>query len=308
MKKRMLFIYNPKSGKGQIRGKLAEIVDIFVKGGCEVLVHPTQGAGDACRTVEEYQDQVDLVVCCGGDGTLDETAAGLLKSGAGLPLGYIPAGSTNDFANSLNIPRNMLQAAEDIMKGKHFACDVADFNGRTFVYIAGFGLFTDVSYETDQNLKNILGHLAYLVEAGKRIFNVPTYRIKVDAGVKKLEGEYIFGMITNARSVGGIKNITGTGVELNDGLFEVTLIHPPRNPLELNGIIMNLLSPNENRSALIENFKTDRICIESEEKIAWTLDGESGGNHRLARISIRESALDLLIDTDRLRQGTEGKM
>lgn len=194
------------------------------------------------------------------------------------------------------------------MKGKHFACDVGDFNGRTFVYIAGFGLFTDVSYETDQNLKNILGHLAYLVEAGKRIFNVPTYRIKVDAGVKKLEGEYIFGMITNARSVGGIKNITGTGVELNDGLFEVTLIHPPRNPLELNGIIMNLLSPNENRSALIENFKTDRICIESEEKIAWTLDGESGGNHRLARISIRESALDLLIDTDRLRQGTEGKM
>ena len=301
MKKRMLFIYNPRSGKGQIRSKLADIVDIFVKGGCEVMVHPTQGPGDACRTVQEYQEQVDLVVCCGGDGTLDETAAGLLQNGSGLPLGYIPAGSTNDFANSLNIPRNMLQAAADIMKDQHFACDAGDFNGRTFVYIAAFGVFTDVSYETDQNLKNVLGHLAYLVEAGKRIFNVPTYWIKADAGEKKLEGEFIFGMITNARSVGGIKNITGNGVELNDGLFEVTLIHPPKNPLELNEIIMNLLSANDNRSALIENFRTDRINIESGEEIAWTLDGESGGSHSFARISIRKSALDLLVNVERLK-------
>ena len=301
MKKRMLFIYNPRSGKGQIRTKLADIVDIFVKGGCEVLVHPTQGVGDACRTVLEYQNQVDLVVCCGGDGTLDETAAGVLKSGGDLPLGYIPAGSTNDFASSLNIPKNMLRAAEDIMKGRHFCCDAGDFNGRTFVYIAAFGLFTDVSYETDQNLKNVLGHLAYLVEAGKRIFNVPTYWIKADAGDRKLEGEFIYGMITNARSVGGIKNITGNRIELNDGLFEVTLIHPPKNPLELNEIIMNLLSANDNRSSLIENFKTDRICIESGEEIAWTLDGESGGSHSFARISIQKNALDLLIDTELLK-------
>ena len=306
MKKKMLFIFNPRSGKGQIKSKLAQILDIFVKGGCEVIAHPTQGPGDAYRIVQEYRDQVDLVVCSGGDGTLDETAAGILKGDPVLPLGYIPAGSTNDFAGSLGLPANMLETAEEITKDFHFACDAGDFNGRTFVYIAAFGLFTDVSYETDQNMKNALGHLAYLLEAGKRIFNVPSYWIEVETAERHMMGEFIYGMITNARSVGGIKNITGNRIELNDGLFEVTLIHPPKNPLELSEIIMSLLSPNDNKSKLIEDFRTDRLVITSEQEIAWTLDGEAGGTHKEARISIKKQALDLLVNPERAR-GKEQK-
>lgn len=286
-----------------IRTKLADILDVFVKGGCEVIAHPTQGPGDAYELVQEYQDQVDLVVCCGGDGTLDETAAGILKGNPVLPLGYIPAGSTNDFAGSLGVPKNMVEAAEEIMKERHFHCDAGDFNGRTFVYIAAFGLFTDVSYETDQNMKNALGHLAYLLEAGKRIFNVPSYQLRIRTGDQKLEGEYIYGMITNARSVGGIKNITGTSVELDDGLFEVNLIHPPKNPLELNEVILALLAPSENKSKLIDVFRTDRITITSQEEIAWTLDGEVGGSHREAVISVRRGALDFLTDPERAGSG-----
>ena len=302
MKKKMLFVYNPRSGKGQIRGKLADILDVFVKGGCEVIVHPTQGPGDAYRVVQEYRDQVDLVVCCGGDGTLDEAAAGIMKQEPRLPLGYIPAGSTNDFAGSLGLSKNMVEAAREIMQGQYFACDMGNFNGRTFVYIAAFGLFTDVSYETDQGLKNALGHFAYLLEAGKRLFNVPTYRLKITSDERCLEGDFIYGMITNARSVGGIKNITGNRIELNDGLFEVTLVHPPKNPLELNEIILALLSPNDNKSKLIKDFRTNRIEIQAAEEIAWTLDGEAGGTHKNVRISIQKEALNLLVNPEKTRQ------
>ena len=169
MKKRLLFIFNPKSGKAQIKNKLCEIIDTFVKGGYEVVAHPTQGAGDAYEKTKELAPEMDLVVCSGGDGTLDEVVSGLMECEERIPLGYIPAGSTNDFANSLDIPKNMEKAAKDIIEGKLYSCDVGVFNKRHFIYIAAFGIFTDVSYETDQHLKNVLGHLAYLLEGSKRI-------------------------------------------------------------------------------------------------------------------------------------------
>ena len=293
--KKLLFIFNPHSGKGQIRTKLVEIIDVFVKGGYEVIVHPTQRPEDADETAAEYASRVDLIVCSGGDGTLDEVVSGVMKANAAIPLGYIPSGSTNDFANSLQISRNMVQAARDIVDGSQRSVDVGVFNNKYFIYIAAFGLFTDVSYETNQQLKNVLGHLAYILEAGKRIFNVPTYWLKVDGGEnRKFEGEFIYGMITNARSVGGFKNITGKNVELDDGLFEVTLIHPPKNPLELNEIISSLLS-GDDRTELIEYFKTDRISIEAMEEIAWTLDGECGGSHSFVRIENQKRVLNMLL-------------
>lgn len=296
-KKKLLFIFNPRAGKGQIRTKLFEIIDIFVKGGYEVIVYPTQKAQDGYVKTRELAPEMDLVVCSGGDGTLDEVVNGLMEAEVQVPLGYIPAGSTNDFANSLKISKNMVQAAKDIIEGKLYSCDVGVFNKTNFVYIAAFGLFTDVSYETDQNLKNVLGHLAYLLEGTKRIFNVPTYWLKVGTKDEVLEGEYIYGMITNARSVGGFKNIIGPGVELNDGLFEVTLIRKPKNPIELNEIITSLVSA-EDKTELIDNFKTDWIQIESRQEIAWTLDGEFGGDHSFVRIENKKHALDLIINQD----------
>ena len=229
MKGRMLFIFNPRSGKGQIRNKLMDIIDVFVKGGYEVVVHPTQGVKDAEKMAKSMAEEVDLIVCSGGDGTLDEVVTGLMEIGANVPLGYIPAGSTNDFASSLEIPRDMVKAAQDIVDGHLFSVDVGSFNEDNFIYVAAFGMFTDVSYETSQDLKNILGHLAYVMEGAKRIFDVKTYHLCVEANGEVHEGDYIYGMITNSHSIGGFRNLVGNDVEMDDGLFEVTLIKKPKN-------------------------------------------------------------------------------
>lgn len=295
MSKKLLFIFNPRSGKGQIRSKLLDIIDVFVKGGYEVIVHPTQGPMDGCKMAQEMAKDVDLIVCSGGDGTLDEVVTGLMNADANVPIGYIPAGSTNDFANSLEIPRDMVEAAKNILEGQLYSFDVGDFNNDTFVYVAAFGLFTDVSYQTSQNLKNILGHLAYVMEGAKRIFDVKSYQVSVEANGMTYEGEYIYGMITNSHSVGGFKNLIGPDVEMNDGLFEVTLIKKPKNPLELNEIIAALLNAYDNTS-LIDAFKTDCLEIHSPESISWTLDGEFGGDHTDVKIKNKKQALDILIN------------
>lgn len=297
-KKKLLFIFNPRAGKGQIRSRLFRIIDTFVKAGYEVTVHPTQRPQDGYEKTKELASEVDIIVCGGGDGTLDEVVNGLMAVESQIPLGYIPAGSTNDFASSVNISKNILQAAKDVVLGEPCSLDIGLFNHMNFVYIAAFGLFTDVSYETDQNLKNILGHLAYLLEGTKRIFNVPSHILKVYANDVVLEAEYIYGMITNARSVGGFKNLVGPGVELDDGLFEVTLIRRPKNPIELNEIVTSLMSA-EDKTELIDNFKTNCIRIESEEKIAWTLDGEFGGEHDQVEIENKRHALNLIVNQNK---------
>lgn len=298
MDKKMLFVFNPCSGKGQIKTKLLEIIDIFVKGGYEVLVHPTQEPQDGYRQVKKFAQDVDLVVCSGGDGTLDEVVTALMEVEKEVPLGYIPAGSTNDFANSLSIPKDMAQAARAIVEGKCYSCDVGSFNEDTFVYVAAFGIFTDVSYQTDQNLKNLLGHLAYVLEGTKRIFNVKTYHMKVTSNGETFEDDYIYGMVSNSRSVGGFKNLTAKrDVQMDDGLLEVTLIKRPRNPLELNEILVALVTRVDNTN-LIESFKTDHIVMEAEEEISWTLDGEFGGDHRIARIEARKHAMKIFLKED----------
>lgn len=232
--KRLLFIYNPHAGKELLKPKLSDIIDIFVKAGYEVVAYPTQSYRDAYRKVSEYDsDEYDLVVCSGGDGTIDEVVTGMMQRDKREPIGYIPTGTTNDFANSLHIPKGLLRAADNAVNGTLFPCDVGKFNDDIFVYIAAFGLFTDVSYQTKQEMKNVLGHLAYVLEGTKRLFNVPSYRIKVTHDGETLEDEFIFGMVTNSRSVGGFRNMIGKQVVFDDGLFEVTLIKTPKNPLAL---------------------------------------------------------------------------
>ena len=203
--KKMLFIYNPNAGTGILKPKLSEVLDIFTKGGYEVTVYPTQRTHDAVEKIQSYEGSYDLLVCSGGDGTLDEAVTGMQLRGTDIPLGYIPAGTTNDFAASLGIPKDILSAADTAVNGVPFSCDVGMVNDDHFIYIAAFGLFTDVSYETKQSMKNILGHLAYVLEGTKRIFNIPSYKIKVSHDGESFEDEFIFGMVTNSRSVGGFK-------------------------------------------------------------------------------------------------------
>lgn len=301
MKKRLLFIYNPKSGRGAIRYKLSDILDVFTRAGYAVLAHPTQKPLDASRTIMEYADSIDLVVASGGDGTLDEVVDGLMKVRPQLPIGYIPMGSTNDFGASLGISRDPIRAAGDIVNGRVFPCDIGSFNYKCFVYIAAFGLFTDVAYQTDQTLKNTLGHGAYLLEASKRIFKVPNYHMKVTADSFSIENEFVYGMVTNSRSVGGMRNLPGENVDMSDGLFEVRLVYPPKNPIELSEIITTLLNP-KLHSSLVETFKTKHLHIECREVVPWTLDGEFGGEHNIIDIENKERVLHIILPQDEARE------
>ena len=290
----MLFVFNPKAGKGKIKTHLLDIVDIFSSHDYEIIIRSTQAPRDAYEKAKEYANSVNMIVCSGGDGTLDEVVTGIMEAESSVPIGYIPAGSTNDFANSLFMPKNMTKVAEMIMEEELYHCDIGRFNQKTFAYVAAFGLFTDVSYETDQDLKNVLGHVAYVLEGVKRLFDIKSYHMKVTSDEVQAEDDFIVGMITNSRSVGGFKNLTGKNVDMNDGLFEVTLIAHPKNPLQLQEIITALVMAEDNTD-LIYSFKTKKLTIESDEEVPWTLDGEFGGDHSYVDIENRHKALNLYL-------------
>lgn len=299
--KKLLFIYNPNAGTGTLKPKLSEVLDIFVKGGYEVTVYPTQKPHDAFAKTISYGDGYDRVICSGGDGTLDEVVSGMIRRENKVPVGYIPAGTTNDFASSLHIPKDMLEAADIAANGVPFPCDVGVFNDDYFVYIAAFGLFTDVSYETDQNMKNVLGHLAYILEGAKRIFDITSYHMKVTSGDEVIEDDFIYGMVTNSHSVGGFRNIVGQNVAYDDGEFEVTLIKMPKNVKELNEIIM-ALTVSQFKSEYMYCFRTSDITFESLDTVSWTLDGEFGGNHDVVHIRNEKKGVQIIVREDALER------
>lgn len=291
---KLLFIFNPYAGKGLIKNHLVNIIDCMVKADYEVTIYTTQAQGDAVKKIAKEAENYDRIVCSGGDGTLDEVVTGMIQSGQNVPIGYIPAGSTNDFANSLKIPKGMLEAAKVAVSGREFPCDVGYFNGDTFVYVAAFGMFTEVSYKTSQQMKNILGHVAYILEGVKQLHDIPSYLMQVEYEDQRIQDNFIYGMVTNSISVGGFKGITGADVELDDGVFEVTLIKTPKNPIELNEILACLTNRIDD-SELIYSFKTNEIRFLSKEKVTWTLDGEYGGGHEELTIRNLKRAMNILV-------------
>ena len=296
MKKRIFFVFNMHAGKARIKTKLSDILNTFTEKGYEVTAYPTQYAGEAVLRIEALEDGYELVVCSGGDGTLDEVVTGMMRrpEEKQIPIGYIPAGSTNDFARSLGLPQKMEDAAARIMEGKRFPCDIGAFNGDYFVYIAAFGIFTDVSYQTDQQMKNVLGHMAYILEGMKRLTNITSYKMKLRWEDREVEDDFLFGMVTNSRSVGGFKSIIGTEVVLDDGVFEVTFIKRPKNLLELNETLTALLLA-EIDERYMYPFRTNRLEVEAEGEVPWTLDGEYGGDHKTAVIEDRKQALEFIV-------------
>lgn len=295
--KRLLFVYNPKAGKGTVVKNLHEIVDIFVKANYMVTVYATQEQGDACRLLQSKEAGLyDLIVCSGGDGTLREVVNGVLKNGTNVPIGYIPAGSTNDFARSLGLSDNITEAAENIARGTSFLCDAGNFNGENFVYIAAFGLFTEVSYATNQQWKNIFGHVAYILEGVKCLSSIQSYEVQIECDEGVMKGNYIYGMITNSLSVGGFKNITGKDVSFDDGKFEVILIRRPATFAELNDIVISLLRQSFDAYCM-ESFKTSYLKIKSKENINWTLDGEFGGTYTDVMIQNVQKAFPIIVNS-----------
>lgn len=294
--KKIYFIYNPHSGKEQIGSKLNEIIRTLAGKDNELTVVPTIGYLDAMERIMNLQERYDLVVCSGGDGTLDEVVTGMMKrpKEQRIPIGYVPAGTTNDFAKSLDIPRNMPEAARNIMTGEPFACDIGSFNEDSFVYIASFGIFTEVSYSTKQEVKNVLGHMAYVLEGMKSLYNIKSYRMKVTADEMEFEGDFLFGMITNSKSVAGFKGLVKGDVQFDDGVYEVTFIKRPKNPLEIQEILASLLIA-ELDSNYMYSFRTKSLKIESEEMVPWTLDGEFGGEHQRVDIRNNQKAIQIIV-------------
>ena len=269
-----LLIINPKSGKMKLQNKLFEIVDILSQK-YTVTVCPTKAQNHAKELAKSAKEQgYDLVICAGGDGTLNETVCGLMEAESNLPLGYIPAGSTNDFAAGLGLPKSPAKAAQAIVTGTLHPQDIGLWGKeRRFTYIASFGAFTETSYATNQNLKNLLGHLAYVLQGAKSITKIKGIPMEVHYDKNTIEGEFIFGAIANATSIGGVLRLKDDYLNFHDGIFEILLIRKPKNILQLNNIITSLLKY-EYDGDLVKMVRGSRVeCIFNGE-LPWSLDGE----------------------------------
>lgn len=292
--KKMLIVMNPFAGTRQANRYLAGIIDIFCKDGYEVRVAMTQKAGDGITISQEHASDNDIIVAIGGDGTFNEVVAGVLASGNDTPIGYIPGGTTNDFASSVGLNTSTLDAAQSIVSGRKQRFDVGKFNGRYFSYVASFGAFTSTAYNVPQDLKNAIGHAAYVLSGITDVVNIKPFHLKVydsdaadgtadEAAVSPVSGkksdiiyedDYIFGAICNSTSMGGIINLKSSDVDMNDGLFEVMLIKAPKDIIDLQAIIFALSTQSYSECEQISFFSSSKVEIEAPDDMPWTLDGE----------------------------------
>ena len=293
--KEMLFILNPTAGRTHIKNRLFDIINAFSEADYRVTVFPTRQPIDGRSIVISEGSDYDLIVCAGGDGTLDDVVTGFMMSKCEKPLGYIPAGSTNDFARSLGIPLDPMAAVTNITSGHPFPIDVGAFNKHDyFIYVAAFGAFTEISYSTDQQVKNIFGHAAYIMKGIRSLNNVTTYQAVIRYDDVEITDNFIYAMITNSLSVGGMRNVVlADDVKFDDGIFECLLIKTPTNPIELQAIINSLLISEVNEKYMY-CFKTSRLEITSEEDIPWVMDGEFGGEHKEVVIENHQKAIQII--------------
>ena len=291
--KKMLFIMNPYSGMRRAARYLADIIAMFNRADYEVITHMTGGQGDAEEKVKVIAPQVDLVVCCGGDGTFNETISGIIKSGADIPVGYIPAGSTNDFATSLRLSTNILQATKDILEGEPVSYDVGKFGDRYFSYVASFGAFTKSSYATPQSIKNALGHTAYVLEGITELSQIRKEHVRMEIDDQVIEDDFLFGAISNATSVGGILTLDPKQVDMADGKLEVLLVRAPQDLLELSECIMAVQMQVYN-CAMITFRSAEKIKVYADPLMNWTLDGEREEGHNVVDVENVHHAIRLI--------------
>lgn len=291
--RKLLFLVNPNAGQRRVNKSLTDIIGIFNEGGYEVTVFLTNGPGSGTQIVQERAKDYDLVVCAGGDGTLNETVTGVLRAGAGCPVGYIPCGSTNDFASTLKLSTDVVQAAKDIMMGAPVEYDVGRWGDRYFVYIASFGAFTRVSYTTPQNLKNALGHLAYVLSGIQELPQIRNIPMALELDGQVLDGEYLFGAVSNSTSVGGVFTLDAKQVDLRDGKFEVFLVRMPRDMAELTQCAAALQNHTYDCAAI--TFRSvSRLRVHQDPALLWTLDGERAEGADVVEIENLHRAIRLV--------------
>lgn len=293
----MLFIFNPQAGSNvRLKTKLMDILVLYAKAGYELTVFPTQSPQDAREVVAKTGHRFAMVVCCGGDGTLNETVEGALQCEKPPRIGYIPGGTTNDFASTHGIPKNnMMEAAKRVVEPKEiFKSDIGLFNDRIFTYVAAFGAFTDVSYTTKQSAKNTIGYFAYLLEAVSKLPGVKPIHVHLEADGTAIEEEFLLGMVTNSNSVAGVTYPAEAGVKMDDGYLEVLLVRPPHDIFDMGELSGALVTKNLD-SPGISLLRVKELKITTEKPISWSLDGENGGEHTVADIRVAERAIEFCI-------------
>lgn len=292
--KKMLFVMNPYAGQRRANRYLTDILTIFNRAGYDVTVYMTAGPGDGAKAVEDRAADMDLIACCGGDGTFNEMVTGMLRAGVNVPLGYIPAGSTNDFASSLKLPTNVLEAARVIVEGTPRRYDVGCFGDRYFTYVASFGAFTRTSYTTPQNVKNALGHTAYLLEGIQELSQLKNFHVRLELDNDRVvEDDFVFGAISNSTSVGGILTLDPKQVDMGDGLFELLLVRAPQDLTELSECVRALRTQKYN-CQMITFLSASRVRIVASAEMDWTLDGERESGHALVEAVNLHHAIELI--------------
>ena len=292
--KKLLFIMNPFAGQRRANRYLTDILTLFNRAGYDITVYMTAGPGDGARMVEEKAADMDLIVCCGGDGTFNETVTGMLRAGADVPLGYIPAGSTNDFAASLRLPANILKAAQLIVEGKPRRYDVGQFGNRYFTYVASFGAFTRASYATAQSVKNALGHTAYLLEGIQELSQLKNIHVRLELdGGRVIEDDFLFGAISNSTSVGGILTLDPKQVDMSDGLFELLLVRAPQDLGEVSECLRALQTQKYN-CRMITFVPATQVRVTIDTDLVWTLDGERCDSGNVVEAKILHHAISLI--------------
>lgn len=285
--KELLFVYNPNSGQQTISDYISWIVDYFSKNGYLVTIYATQASGDCRKIVSEIGHKFERIVVSGGDGTLDEAISGAVKAGISPRFAYIPTGSTNDFAKSLNIPLDIKEASKIAISDNIKDIDIGQIDDKYFVYVAAFGTLSDISFNTDQDLKNIFGRSAYVFEGLKKALPFQTMdanKVKVELDGEEIGGDFVHFMVTNSYSVGGFTNILGDNVGLDDGIFELTMIKKPNSIAEINKIVNALTNKKENEMVIMRQAKSFRVV--TDRQVSWSLDGEYGGSSTDAKIEI----------------------
>lgn len=296
--KKALIILNPCAGTRQANKSFVEILQVFNQAGYETTVAITEKRGDGTDFVLKQGKDYDLIVAIGGDGTFNEVMDGVLTTGLDVHIGYIPAGSTNDFGSSLGLTKDVVQSAKSIVDGSIHLLDVGSFNGRHFSYVASFGAFTQTSYNAPQTLKNTLGHLAYVLEGIKDITSIKPFKLSFQSEYETFEGEYLFGAVCNSTSVAGMLTLSEKIVDMADGKFEVLLIKKPNNVLELNQMIAALATQNFTNSPMITFFSTGNLEIHADPDMPWTLDGEYQAGCEQIKIQNIHGAIPVLLNDE----------
>ena len=295
MNKKLLLIVNPCSGRAKMRTELLRVVEILSEGGYTVTVYPTKARGDATDYVLNLsENEYEIIVVCGGDGTLNEVITGLMKSGLHISLGYTPSGTLNEWSSGLGIARSIPKAAEDITNGKKIKLDIGKFGDKYFSYTASFGAFTDASYSAPQDIKNMLGQAAYFFEGIKSLGNIKPIHLKFRTEDRETEGDFLFGAVSNSMSVGGIVKFDESVVKLNDGRFEILLIRNPDNILKLQPIIDGILKRDFDKEG-IEFFTAESVTVTGAGGLSWTLDGEYAEGTDEIVISNMHNAIELIV-------------